>query len=63
MPGAGVGAVGGASAGAMTAVGRTGNEVNGWVLAAALIVEVAVIALVTVWRMKNVEIAPGAGGQ
>ena len=69
MPGAvagvgvGDGAVGGASAGAMMAVGRTGNEVNGWVLAAALIVEVAVIALVTVWRMRSVEIAPGAGGQ
>jgi ABC-2 type transport system permease protein len=67
MPGAGAGpgpgAVGGAGAGAMMAVGRTGSEINGWVLTAALIVEVAVMVLMTVWRMKNAEIAPGAGAQ
>jgi F0F1-type ATP synthase membrane subunit c/vacuolar-type H+-ATPase subunit K len=67
MPGAGAGpgpgAVGGAGAGAMMAVGRTGSEINGWVLTAALIVEVAVMVLMTVWRMKNAEMAPGAGAQ
>lgn len=65
MPGAGPGpgAVGGAGAGAMMAVGRTGSEISGWVLAAVLMAEVAVMALMTVWRMKSVEIAPGAGAQ
>ena len=65
MPGAGPGpgAVGGAGAGAMMAVGRTGSEISGWVLAAVLMAEVAVMALMTVWRMKSVEIALGAGAQ
>jgi hypothetical protein len=43
----------------------TGNvgDISGWVLAAALMIEVAVMVLMTVWRMKSVEIAPGAGAQ
>jgi hypothetical protein len=41
----------------------TGSEISGWVLAVALMAEVAVMALMTVWRMKSVEIAPGAGAQ
>jgi ABC-2 type transport system permease protein len=65
MPGAGAGpgVAGGAGAGAMMAVGRSGSEISGWVLAVALMAEVAVMVLMTVWRMKSVEIAPGAGAQ
>lgn len=59
--GAGMGTMPGA--GGMIATGRAGSEVNGWVLAAALTVEVAVMVLAAIWRMKSVEIAPGAGAQ
>ena len=50
-------------AGGMIAAGRAGSEASGWVLAAALAVEIAAMALAAVWRMKNVEIAPGGGAQ
>ena len=43
--------------------GRAGSEVSGWVLAVALMAEVAAMALAAIWRMKSVEIAPGAGAQ
>lgn len=59
--GTGMGAMPGA--GGMMAAGRTGSEASGWVLAAALAVEVAAMALAAIWRMKSVEIAPGAGAQ
>ena len=59
--GAGMGTMPGA--GGMIAAGRAGSEAIGWVLAAALAVEVAAMALAAIWRMKSVEIAPGAGAQ
>ncbi len=59
--GTGMGAMPGA--GGMMVAGRTGSEVSGWVLAAALAVEVAAMALAAIWRMKSVEIAPGAWAQ
>ena len=59
--GAGMGTMPGA--GGMIAARRAGSEVNGWVLAAALTVEVAAMALAAIWRMRSVEIAPGAGAQ
>lgn len=59
--GAGMGTMPGAEG--MIAVGRAGSEVNGWVLAAALTVEVAAMVLAAIWRMRSVEIAPGAGVQ
>ncbi|HAI87875.1 MAG TPA: hypothetical protein DCL63_12885 [Firmicutes bacterium] len=59
--GTGTGTIPGA--GAMMAAGGKGSEINGWVLAAALAVQVAVLVSVTIWRMKSVEIAPGAGAQ
>lgn len=43
-----------------TAVVGAGTEVNGWVLSAALVIEVAAMVLLTIWRMKRLEIAPGA---
>jgi len=63
MPGAGAGPGVAGGAGAMVAVGRSGSEISGWVLAVALMAEVAVMVLMTVWRMRSVEIAPGAGAQ
>ncbi|MEA4883115.1 MAG: hypothetical protein VB144_05585 [Clostridia bacterium] len=46
------------SSGATAIVGE-GTEVNGWVLPAALVIEVAAMVLLTIWRMKRLEIAPG----